>query len=165
MTEGAAHEVNPARTLQFKPDTIVAVDRGYTDFGLFNQWCERGVWFVTRCKANLDYYVIEDRQVPRNRNILFDQIIELAGPRSRAACPHRLRRVVVWDEAGGRSIELLTNHLGFGATTIAAMLRMNLLVYRDLWRWLDEPYTKPPDPTPPQLELLAPDSWTAHQPT
>lgn len=28
----------------------------------------------------------------------------------------------------------------------SAMLRMNLLVYRDLWRWLDEPYTKPPDP-------------------
>ena len=229
VTEGAVHEVNPARTLQFKPDTIVAVDRGYLDLGLFNQWCERGVWFVTRCKSNLDYHMIEDRPVPRNRNILFDQIIELAGPRSRAACPHRLRRVVVWDEAGGRSIELLTNHLSFGATTIAAiykdrwqielffkalkqnlrvktfvgtsanavriqlwtaliamlilkmlqmrstfgwslsnlaaMLRMNLLVYRDLWRWLDEPYTKPPDPPTDQLQLFGPNSWTANQPT
>jgi hypothetical protein len=229
ITEGAVHEVNPARTLRFKPDTIVVVDRGFVDFGLFGHWCARGVWFVTRCKANLDYYVIEDRPVPRNRNILFDQIIELAGSQAHAKCPHRLRRVVVWDEANGRAIELLTNHLGFGATTIAAiykdrwqielffkalkqnlrvktfvgtsanavriqlwtaliamlilkllqmrstfgwslsnlaaMLRMNLLVYRDLWRWLDEPYTKPPDPPSPQLELFGPNSWTAKQPT
>ena len=229
ITEGSVHEVNPAKTLRFEPGTIVAVDRGYTDFGLFSRWCEQGVWFVTRCKANLDYCVIEDRQVPKHRNILQDQIIELAGSRSRAACPHRLRRVVVWDEGNGRSIELLTNHLGFGATTIAAiykdrwqielffkalkqhlrvktflgtsanavriqlwtaliaililkllqmrstfgwslsnlaaMLRMNLLVYRDLWRWLDEPFTRPPDPPQYQLELFDSNSWTANRPT
>jgi Transposase DDE domain/Domain of unknown function (DUF4372) len=219
VTEGKVHEVNPAKTLRFTPGTIVAVDRGYTDFGLFSAWCERGVWFVTRCKSNLDYRVIEARVVPMNRHILSDQIIELAGTRSHAACPHRLRRVVVWDEANSRSIELLSNHLTFGPTTLAAiykdrwqielffkalkqnlhvktflgtsanavriqlwtaliamlilkllqlrssfgwslsnlaaMLRMNLLVYRDLWRWLDEPYTKPPDPPAQQLELFA----------
>jgi len=219
VTEGAVHEVNPAKTLRFEPGTIVAVDRGYTDFSLFGKWCDQGVWFVTRCKSNLDYHVIEDRAVPTNRNVLCDQIIELAGPQSHAACPHRLRRVVVWDEANRRTIELLSNHLTFGATTLAAiykdrwqielffkalkqnlhvktflgtsanavriqlwtaliamlilkllqlrssfgwslsnlaaMLRMNLLVYRDLWRWLDEPYTKPPNPPPTQLTLFA----------
>jgi hypothetical protein len=219
ITDGKVHEVNPAKTLRFTPGTIVAVDRGYLDFGLFGSWCRQGVWFVTRAKSNLDYYVVEDRAVPQNRNILSDQVIELAGDPSRAACPHRLRRIELWDDANARSIALLTNHLDFGATTVAAiykdrwqielffkalkqnlrvktflgttanavriqlwtaltamlvlkllrmrstfawslsnlaaMLRMNLLVYRDLWRWLDEPYTKPPDPPTEQLPLFA----------
>ena len=112
--------------------------------------------------------------------------------------------MVAWDEDNQRQIHLLTNHLTFGATTIAriykdrwqielffkalkqylkvktfvgtsenavqiqiwtallailllkmlklksafgwhlsqlaAMVRMNLLTYRDLWGWLDDPY-------------------------
>ncbi|MFO7623819.1 MAG: methylmalonyl-CoA mutase family protein [Anaerolineales bacterium] len=40
--------------------------------------------------------------------------------------PGQLRRVVVWDEKNNREIELLTNHLTFGATTISK-------IYRDRW--------------------------------
>jgi len=229
VTEGSTHEVNPAKTLRFTAGTIIAVDRGYIDYGLFNNWCNQGVYFVTRAKSNMDYLVIEDRSVPQDRNVLVDQIIELARPTAWRKCPHRLRRVVVWDEEQSRAIELLTNHLTFGATTIsaiykdrwqielffkalkqnlhvqtflgtsanavriqlwtaliamlilkilqmrstfgwsmsnlAAMLRMNLLVYRDLWRWLDEPYAQPPDPPTRQLELFSKKSWTAKLPT
>jgi len=49
----------------------------------------------------------------------------------------------------------LRSSFGWSLSNLAAMLRMNLLVYRDLWRWLDEPYTKPPDPPPTQLALFA----------
>jgi len=38
----------------------------------------------------------------------------------------RLRRVVVWDEKNQQEIVLLTNHLDFGASTIAA-------IYKDRW--------------------------------
>src|SRR5690606_20324471 len=119
-------------------------------------------------------------------------------------CPHRLRRIVVWNEENQKEIVLLTNHMSFAASTIAriykdrwqielffkaikqnlkiktfvgtsenavqiqiwtallcilllrslqmrsrfgwslsnlaAMLRMNLLTYRHLWAWLDDPY-------------------------
>jgi hypothetical protein len=45
-------------------------------------------------------------------------------------------------------------------SNLAYFLRMNLLVYRDLWDWLDNPFTGPPpapdDPLPPQLDF----SWT-----
>ena len=44
-------------------------------------------------------------------------------------------------------------------SNLAYFLRMNLLVYRDLWAWLNDPFSVPPPPTlpesPPQLEL----SW------
>jgi hypothetical protein len=37
----------------------------------------------------------------------------------------------------------LKSAFGWSLSNLAAMLRMNLLTYRDLWKWLDEPYGYP----------------------
>jgi len=37
----------------------------------------------------------------------------------------------------------LRSAFGWSLSNLAAMLRMNLLTYRDLWKWLDEPYVYP----------------------
>jgi hypothetical protein len=37
----------------------------------------------------------------------------------------------------------LRSTFGWSLSNLAAMLRMNLLTYRDLWKWLDEPYVYP----------------------
>ena len=71
--------------------------------------------------------MVEECQVPQNRNILADQIIRLTGVKAQADCPHLLRRIVVWDAENEREIVLLTNHLEFGATTIAA-------IYKERWQ-------------------------------
>ena len=68
--------------------------------------------------------VVDERAVPRGRNIRSDQIITLT---AQDKCPHKLRRVVVWDEANEREIVLLSNHLDFGATTIAD-------IYKERWQ-------------------------------
>jgi Transposase DDE domain/Domain of unknown function (DUF4372) len=49
----------------------------------------------------------------------------------------------------------LRARFGWSFSNLVYFLRMNLLVYRDLWDWLDEPFTVPPVPEqqPPQLEL------------
>jgi len=207
VTEGAVHEVKVAQNLEFMTGTIVVVDRGYVDFSMFHRWTAQGVWFVTRAKDNMDYRVIERRKVPEGGNIIRDQIIRLAGVLSAKDYPETLRRVVVWDEEGKRELVFLTNHMGFAASTIAAiykerwqielffkalkqnlhvktfvgtsenavktqiwtaliailllkflqlkstfgwslsnlsaMLRFNLLTYRDLWAWLDAPFLVP----------------------
>lgn len=36
---------------------------------------------------------------------------------------------------------------------LVALLRLNLFSYRDLWKWLDDPFSVPPLEPPPQLEL------------
>jgi len=77
-------------------------------------------------KDNAEYEVVERRAVPQNRNILRDEIIGLTGVGAWKKCPHLLRRIVVWDAENEREIVLLTNHLDFGATTIAA-------IYKDRW--------------------------------
>jgi hypothetical protein len=127
VTEGKVHEVNIAYTLQFPKGSILAVDMGYVDYDLFARWTEEGVYFVTRQKENAFFKVVEDRDVPCNRNIIKDQIIELAGYYSKLKCPYQLRRIEVWDEIKERTIVLWTNHLTFGATTIAR-------IYKDRWQ-------------------------------
>lgn len=43
---------------------------------------------------------------------------------------------------------------GWSLSNLVALLRMNLLVYRDLWTWLDAPFVGPPLPTGPVQGVL-----------
>jgi len=127
ITNGKKHDVTMARQIPLAPGSIVAIDRGYIDFRLFNAWTRKGIFFVTRLKDNTQYKVVGSYPAPVNRNILSDQIIRFTGPKAKEDCPHKMRRVVVWDPKEEREIVLLTNHLKFGATTISA-------IYKDRWQ-------------------------------
>jgi len=127
ITDGKVHEVQVARAMSFPPGSIVAIDRGYTDYELFWRWTHGGVFFVTRQKNNARYRILEEKPIPQNRNILRDQIIELEGFYSHQKYPGTLRRIEVWDKENKIRIVLLTNHVTFGSTTIAA-------IYKDRWQ-------------------------------
>lgn len=127
ITEGNVHELKIAQKLSFAPGSIVAIDRGYTDYGMFSRWTDDGAYFVTRQKENAAFAVIEERSVPHHRNILKDQLIEFEGYYSKKKCSGVLRRIEVWDEEKQDVVVLLTNHLAFGATTISA-------IYKDRWQ-------------------------------
>jgi len=126
LTEARKHDRVGANLLHLNPGSIIALDRAYNDYALFARWTEQGVYFVTRMKTNAEYEVVEARTVPQHSNILSDEIIRLSGVGAWNKCPHLLRRIVVWDAKNEREIVLLTNHLEFGATTIAA-------IYKDRW--------------------------------
>ena len=49
----------------------------------------------------------------------------------------------------------LKAEFGWSLSNLVALLQMNLLVYRDLWAWLDEPFTGPPPVTAPVQGELA----------
>lgn len=126
ITTGKVHEVKIAHTLDLPRGSIVAMDRGFNDYRLFAKWCRQGVYFVTRMKEGAAFEIVEHREVPRNRNIIMDNIIKLTGFYSAKNCPFLLRHVVVYDSEKDEEIVLLTNHLEFGASTISS-------IYRDRW--------------------------------
>lgn len=127
ITDGNVHEVKVARKLSFPRGSILAIDRGYVDYALFSKWTEDGVYFVTRQKGNADFEVVEERPIPKNRNILHDEVIKFEGYYSQKKCQHLLRRIEVWDEKSQEVIVLLTNHHEFGSTTISS-------IYKDRWQ-------------------------------
>ena len=93
----------------------------------FGQLTAQEVFFVTRLKDNAVYQVVERRRVPERSTVLRDEVIALTGGPAATKCPQRLRRVEVDDPDKHGTLVFLTNHLDFGATTIAA-------VYKDRWQ-------------------------------
>jgi len=127
ITEGNVSDVRVARQFHFDPGTIVVDDRGYNDYALFGRWTAQGVFFVTRMKDNALYEVVGGKDVPQNRNILKDEMIELRGPKAIEKCPYPLRRIEVSDPETGEILVFLTNNLKLGATTIAS-------IYKERWQ-------------------------------
>jgi hypothetical protein len=125
ITTGKVADVTVAKTLQFEPGTIVVDDRGYNDYGLFGDWTEQGVYFVTRMKEGTQYQVVERHQT--TGDVRKDQTIVLTGVGAERKCPHRLRRIEVWIEEHQRTFVFLTNHFKLAASTIAG-------IYKDRWQ-------------------------------
>jgi len=120
-------DIQIARQIAFPPGTVVVDDRAYNDYRLFAQWISQGIYFVTKMKDNALYEVVGEREVPQNRNILTDELIQLTGYGARDKCPHPLRRIEVYDPKTKEVHTFLTNHMDWGPTTIAA-------IYKDRWQ-------------------------------
>ena len=127
ITEAKRHDSKVLKMLPLTAGSVVVMDRAYNVYEQFSAWIGQGIFFVTRMKDNAVYKVVKRLKVPQNRNILSDQLVRLTGAKGQDKCPHVLRRVVVWDELNERKIVLLTNHLEFGATTIAD-------IYKSRWQ-------------------------------
>jgi hypothetical protein len=127
ITEGKVADIQIARQILFPPGTIVVDDRAYNDYRLFARWTSQKVYFVTRLKENAQYEVIGEREVPKNRDIHKDELIQFTDPLSREKCPAPLRLIQVYNPDKGEFYFFLTNHMDLGATTIAA-------IYKDRWQ-------------------------------
>jgi len=127
VTEGKTSEIKVARTLRFDRGTILAIDRGYVDYEWFRELTQEEVYFVTRMKEKAVYEVKEELEVPQDRNVVSDQILYFPRLAREGEEPVLFRRVEMWDKEKQESIVFLTNLLGFGATTIAA-------IYKDRWQ-------------------------------
>nr|NJM04103.1 IS4 family transposase [Desulfobacula sp.] len=127
ISNGRKHDATYAKRFPLAPGSIVTMDRGYNDYKLFAYWTAQKIFFVTRLKENADYDVVSKRPVPQKGNITTDETIRFKGHYAQKNCSHHLRRVAVWDSENQREIVLLTNHHGFGTTTISA-------IYKDRWQ-------------------------------
>jgi len=120
ITEGKRHEVRVARQMQFTPGTVLVFDRGYADYMWFRRLTRQRVYFVTRMKDNADYGVVEERELPRRKGVLRDQVIFFY-QLGREGKECFFRRVEFWDEEQDRLLVFLTNQMTLSAATIAAI--------------------------------------------
>lgn len=209
VTEGKVSDIRALSAFDFEPGSIYVFDRGYTDYRLFGDLCEKGVFFVTRMKDNARYDVLDSRAVPEGWGVVTDEEIALSGFYAEENCPHTLRRIHYFDVEQDRSFDFLTNNMTLASETLAriykerwqvelffkaikqnlkiktfvgtsanavkiqiwtaliaflllrylqlrstfswalsnlaALLRMNLFTYRDIWSWMNSPFETPPE--------------------
>src|SRR5262249_41160798 len=126
ITDGKKSDITVARTMKFATGTVLVMDRGYNDYDWFEELTDQGVFFVTRMKDNADYDVVEKRKTPEKSSVVSDEVIFFYRM-AKAGKQCFFRRIEVWDEDHQKALVFLTNHLEFGATTIAA-------IYKDRWK-------------------------------
>ena len=108
-----------------KDSEIVIFDKAYVDFNHLWDLEQRGVFWVTRAKENLQYEVVESYSVKAGGKIVSDELIGLKNAGSQKAYPELMRRVVAWVEVDGkeRLMTFLSNHLTWSAESIADLYR------------------------------------------
>lgn len=127
ITEGAVADVSIAQQLLLPPGSIVAMDRGYNDYRLFEAWTLEKVGFVTRLKNNAEYFVIETRLKADEGQIRRDELIQFQCLTAGRTIWQTYRRIEVWREDKQEILVLLTNRLDLSAATIAA-------IYKQRWQ-------------------------------
>lgn len=129
ITDGKVHDSKGfADNIIFPKGTIIVEDRGYFDFELFKNRISAENIFVTRIKVNTVYEVVQEIDLPddKDQHILKDEYIRLTSEKAAetAINKHILRKVVVYDEENNQVIEIITNQLEWSAATIAALYKM-----------------------------------------
>jgi hypothetical protein len=127
ITEGAVADVCVAQQLVLPPGSIVAMDRGYNDYRLFEAWSEQKVGFVTRLKSNAEYFVTKTLAEATEGPIRRDELIEFQLITAGRTIWQTYRRIEVWLEDKQETLVLLTNLRELSATTIAA-------IYKERWQ-------------------------------
>ena len=127
VTDGAQADVSVAQQLLLPPGSIVALDRGYNDYRLFESWSEQQVCFVTRLKTNAEYFVTQTRLKADTGLIHANELIEFQCLTDGRTIWQTYRRIEVWLEDKQQTLVLLTNLLHLSAATIAT-------IYKQRWQ-------------------------------
>ena len=124
LTPGSVHDVNLLDTVPLETESIVAMDRGYTDFRRLYAIHRQPAFFVIRAKSNLRFRRLTSRKVDKNTGMRSDQTIALTGTRSRDAYPESLRRVSYVEPETKKRLVFLTNIFTIPAQTVADIFKL-----------------------------------------
>jgi len=123
INNGKRHEVNDGKRLGFAKGSIVAIDRGYTDYKWYKQLSDKGIYFVSRLKSNATVRVIERGKVSCSNRLTSDQTVEFCGHYASKDCPIALRRIGYRDAETGKHYVFLTNNFKLSASTITKIYK------------------------------------------
>ena len=126
ITTGKTSDNKAAYDIPITPHSIVIADRGYCDYSLLKHWDSNDVFFVVRHKDNIRYRSLAERPLPEKhaQNVLIDEIIEFELSSAKEKYPKQLRRIAVWNDEHGYTVELLTNNFKLAASTIAQLYQV-----------------------------------------
>jgi hypothetical protein len=137
ITEAATGDASRmGMALSLPKGSFVAMDKAYSSHGMFERFSQRGIFYVTRLKDNVDYKAIrlfhEDGGKMEPESVIRDECVSVSLPESKKR--HVCRRIaylgIVKDRNGKEREKLfvfVTNNLRLPALTVAQ-------IYRNRWQ-------------------------------
>jgi hypothetical protein len=110
-------------SLVHKQGLTYVFDRGYIDYARFDDYCDRGIFFVTRTKKNAVIRPIESFTLPGDSKVLTDEMVYVGTPQKRMENVLRLIHTV---DSEGNPVAILTNRFDLSADEIGQ-------IYRERW--------------------------------
>jgi Transposase DDE domain/Domain of unknown function (DUF4372) len=123
LSESAKNDRVFMPMLTLPTGSVVAMDKGYVNYTVMNQWTQDKVTWVTRLNERAVYQVIENREVTQHHiknGVIRDQNIILGHQQTQSKRPIQQARLVNYrDESKNRTFTFVTNNLEFSPLTIS----------------------------------------------
>ncbi|MEJ8548831.1 IS4 family transposase, partial [Brevibacillus borstelensis] len=134
MTTARSHDRTQLGKLVDQSGITYVFDRGFNDYAKFDEYCEQGIFFVTRAKKNASIQYLYDRSIPENSAITRDCFVEMGTMQKRMR--HLLRLVESMD-LEGNPLVLITNRWDLSAEEIGDMYRSRWAI-EIFFKWLKQ---------------------------
>lgn len=128
-SEAAKHDHMFLQDAQNLPSgSIITFDKGYVDYGMYEAFTVKSIWYVTRLKDNALYKARKGFDIPdgADSGVLKDEEVVLLYGTNKSK-GHKARRIAYWDDGNGRLFEFLTNNMDLPAEKIA-------YIYKKRWQ-------------------------------
>ncbi len=108
--------------------SIITFDKGYVDYGMYEVFTAKSIWYVTRLKDNALYKARKEFDIPDDADsgVLKDEEVVLLYGRNKSE-EHKARRIAYWDSENERLFEFITNNMELPAEKIA-------YIYKKRWQ-------------------------------
>lgn len=117
------HDVNILDYLHFEPGSFYIMDKAYVDFEQFYNMNQKGAFFVTRFRTDINCRRLYSQPKERSSGVIYDQIILLNNYRANRDYPGKLRRIKFRSEDYPDDLIFLTNNLDLKAAQIASLYK------------------------------------------
>jgi hypothetical protein len=115
-------------------DATYLMDRGYLDYGKYDDYCQRGIRFISRLKNNAIVEEIEELCTPEATQIERDVKVTLGKGNKRMK--NALRMLEITDSQG-RPVRIITNRFDLAAEEIGDMYRSRWQI-EIFFRWVKQ---------------------------
>jgi len=126
VTEGLESEMAVVDTFQFPAGSVLVFDRGYGRYTWHKQLSDKGLFWVTRARSNMDYRVLKEHPVSKTGGVVRDQLVALNGAIARRSGLAPIRRVEYLDADTNKRYVFITNQMKWSAQTVAD-------IYKSRW--------------------------------
>jgi hypothetical protein len=139
VTSARRHEFKVMQEEDFplEPDSILLMDRGFTDYLWYQELTHRGVWFITRAKKGMVYTVAGQQKLPEKSGVVADEVIYFTLDEAQRNYPGPLRLITVLEPKTLKPVQILTNNFVLDADTIADLYRARWAI-ENFFKWIKQ---------------------------
>ncbi|MEI7028450.1 IS4 family transposase, partial [Paenibacillus sp. y28] len=134
MTPAKKSDRSQLETLVDEIGVTYVFDRGYIDYAKFDDYCERGIFFVTRTKKNAVIRPIESFHLSPESSVHSDGMVYIGTPQKRMENVLRLLQTV---DSEGNPVTILTNRFDLDAEEISQIYRQRWAI-ETFFKWMKQ---------------------------